>query len=56
MEHAELFLKKRMLKYPLYGLIAATIILCVITFFLRLVALHCYFCSWYRADYSDVLL
>ncbi|EUJ30996.1 DHH subfamily 1 protein [Listeria floridensis FSL S10-1187] len=33
MENAKLFLKKRMLKYPLYGLIAATIILCVITFF-----------------------
>ncbi|WP_163655441.1 DHH family phosphoesterase [Listeria sp. PSOL-1] len=27
------FFEKRMLKYPLYGLIAATIILCVITFF-----------------------
>ncbi|WP_149807869.1 hypothetical protein, partial [Listeria monocytogenes] len=28
------YLQKRMLKYPLYGLIAATIILGVITFFL----------------------
>ncbi|MBC1406090.1 hypothetical protein HB769_14770, partial [Listeria welshimeri] len=27
------FFEKGMLKYPLYGLIAATIILCVITFF-----------------------
>lgn len=27
------FFEKRMLKYPLYGLVAATIILCIITFF-----------------------
>lgn len=49
------YFQKRMLKYPLYGLIAATIILSVITFFFFVVAIGVS-CCWRNYSYGcDVL-